>query len=412
MKKFAPRTFLGFPIGDDPEDLAGQKDEKNKSGEKGIAIIIALFMIAVMTLFMADMQINAVVESEIATANRDNVKAEYIAKSGANLATFLLSVDLAIDLSVSEMGGDKIPVSDGPGDIWAQLNNIPIGGETLDLMSQMTETFDLSKVADSAVLDQMKLFEGSFTINVTDESSRININYCGHVNRSQRKTCQTFMKALMSCPAEKAFLDDKKLNSDELIGYIEDWIDDNNNANENTGKSSESDAYSDRIPKVQPKNAPLDSLDEMRMIAGWDADMQAVFSPFLTVYPVPYKEQQMSQFQVNFNTAPRELLNCLFPKATLDCADKSAIFLNNRADSAAASSSQAVQQALSETFCADGEGSKYFTYRSDTYRVTVEATAGDQRKRLNLIVGRRLPDDQDTKNNYRSAYKYLYWKMM
>ncbi len=406
MKRL-PRTICGFPVGE-PE--TGQKPEDN--GRRGIAMIISLFMIAVMALFMADMQVSAVVQSEMAIANRDNVKAEYIAKSGANLATFLLSVDLAVDLTMAELGGPNAQVSDSTSDIWAQLNGLPIGGETLEMMGAMQETFDLSKVADSKVLDQLKLFEGSFTINISDESSRINLNFCGDRNRNQRKVCQIFLKAMMSCPAEKSYLDDRKVNPDELVGNLEDWVDDNQNPSELAGKGSESDPYAERIPKVQPKNAPLDTMDELHAVAGWDVDIATIFAPYLTVYPIPYKELQKSQFAINFNTAPRELLNCLFPKAVTDCAEKSALYIDKRTEAEAATSSQGVQQMLQETFCAEGEASKSFTYRSDTYRVTVEGSSGGQNKRMEMVVARRLPDDQDTKNQYKSAYKYLYWKML
>lgn len=406
MKKL-PKTIFGFPVGD-PEP--GQPPEQ--ASRRGIAMIISLFMIAIMALFMADMQVNALVQSEMAIANRDNLKAEYIAKSGANLATFLLSVDLAVDLTMAELGGPNAQVSDGPGDIWAQLNGLPIGGETLEMLGQMQETFELSKVADSRVIDQLKQFEGSFTVNISDESSRININFCGDRNRNQRKVCQTFLKALMSCPAEKSYLDERKVNPDELIANLEDWIDDNQNPSESGGRGSESDPYADRVPKVVPKNAPLDTIDELRAVAGWDVDLEEIFSPYMTVYPIPYKELQKSQFAINFNTASRELLNCLFPKAVTDCAEKSALYIDKRAEGEAATSTQGVQQMLQQTFCAEGEASKSFTYRSDTYRVTVEATSGNQKKRMEFVVARRLPDDQDTKNQYKSAYKYLYWKML
>ncbi len=395
------QTYWGFPVG------------KGKAeGHRGIAMIIALFMIAVMMLFMADMQVNSMVQARLVTAGRDNIKAEYMAKSGANLATFLLGVDLAIDLTLAELGGPNAQVADSPDDIWAQLNGLPIGGETMEMMGAMQETFDLSKVADSKVLDQFKLFDGHFTLTVTDESSRINVNYCGQNSLRVRTVCQNFLKALMSCPAEKEYLDTKKVNVDETIGMIEDYVDDNQNASETSGKGSETEAYSERRPKTQPKNAPFDSLDELRMVEGWTVDLHTIFAPYLTVYPIPSKDQGKAQLAINFNTSSRELLTCLFPKASTDCAEKSALYASNRDKTGASSSLQAVQDTLRDQFCAEGESSKFFTYRSDLYRVKVDAEVNDQIKSLEFVVARRMPDDQDTKNNYKAAYKYLYWKML
>ena len=399
------KLYWGFPV-------AHPRPEDPETGRRGIAMIIALFMIAVMMLFMADMQVNTMVQARLVAGTRDNIKAEYMAKSGANLATFLLNVDLAIDLTMAELGGPNAKVSDGPGDIWAQLNDLPIGGETLDMMGSMQETFSLSKVADSKVIDTFKSFDGQFTLKIEDESSRLNVNYCGVRSTAKKQKCQEFLKALLSCPAEKEYLDSKKVNVADLVGGLEDWSDGDQKTSELSTKGNESDGYSDRRPKTQPKNAPFDTLEELRMVDGWTLDIHTIFSPYLTVYPIPLDIQGAAPFAINFNTASRELLTCLFPKANSDCAEKSAIYINNREDKGASQSMQAVQETLRNQFCAEGEAPKYFTYRSDVYRIKVKAEVNDQSKELEAVVARQLPDAQDIKNNSKAAYKYLYWKML
>ncbi len=400
-------TYAGFPVGD-PENNGG------KGPQRGIAIIITLFMITLMTLFMADMQVNAVVESELAIANRDNLKAEYIAKSGANLANFLISIDLAIDLTMSELQGAAASVTDGPGDMWAQLNGFPIGGDTAELLGQLQEGFDLSKVNDSKVLDTFKLFEGHFVINVVDESSRMNINYCAI--RSTEPKCKAALKLLMNCPAEREFLERKKVKPGEIVGAIGDWIDNNNDPDPESSGGSESDPYSRREPKVTVKNSFFESLDELKVVEGWDSDMHKIFSPYLTVYPMPLEASRdnnaRSGFLVNFNSASRELLNCLFPKAVTECNEKSAIYSQYRADQEVAKDSTSINNALRENFCAEDDMTKIFTFRSDTYRVTVTGESGVQVKTLEYVLSRQKPDDTDQKNQYKSAIKYLYWKML
>ena len=144
--------------------------------------------------------------------------------------------------------------------------------------------------------------------------------------------------------------------------------------------------------------------------------MQKIFSPFLTVYPMPLEAQRdnkaLASFLINFNTAPRELLNCIFPKSTTECNDKSALYMASRADQELAKDGSGIQNALREQFCADDENTKLFTYRSDVYRVTVTGESGLQTKTLEYVVARQKPDDQDVKNQYKSSMKYLYWKML
>ncbi len=411
-KRWLPKvhTYFGFPVGEpDPQDQS-----PGKGPQRGIAIIITLFMITLMTLFMADMQVNAVVESELAVANRDNLKAEYIAKSGANLANFLLSIDLAIDLTMAEIQGAAAAVTDGPGDIWAQLNGFPIGGDTAELLENLQEGFDLSKVNDSGILDTFKLFEGHFVINITDESARMNINYCAI--RSTEARCKTALKLLMNCPAEREFLERKKVSPNEVVGAIGDWVDNNTEPDADSGYGSEQDPYNRREPKVTVKNSYFESLDELKVVEGWDVDMHKIFSPFLTVYPMPLEASRdnnaRSGFLVNFNSASRELLNCIFPKAATECNEKSALYMQNRSDQEVVKDAASINNALRENFCADDEMSKIFTFRSDTYRVTVTGESGVQTKTLEYVLSRQKPDDQDQKNQYKSAIKYLYWKML
>ena len=148
--------------------------------------------------------------------------AEYLSKSGYNLALFLLSIDYGIDLfKQSQM---KTPPQDGLGDIWAMVNDIPIGAETVEMLASMQEMFNLSAISDRDVLAQLQLFQGEFTITVSDEAAKINVNYCAAGGATtQCKQMRTMLTAMFNCPIEKAYLDTKNVNSDILIAKIKDW---------------------------------------------------------------------------------------------------------------------------------------------------------------------------------------------
>jgi len=403
-----PNTFLGFPVGEP------QSRESSDDKHRGIAMIVVMFMITLMALFSADMIVNSAVDAQLAAGSRDNLKAEYVAKSGGNLATFLLMADLAVDLGQAEMsaatGSAGATVTDGPGDFWGMLNGFPIGAESLEMAGQMQEAFDLSKISDSTVLDALKQFDGHFTFNISDESSKLNINY---LSGNAGTIYTTMLKALMSCPAEKEYLDKKKVNVPELVAYIRDWADLDERPSEDSGKSSEDDVYADRVPKMKAKNAPYDTLEELRVIPGWDVDMHTIFAPYLTVYPIPVATTGAPRTPINFNTVSREFLGCLFPKATTDCAEKSVEHFTKMEENGPASSMEQIQDKLKNAFCAENdEMAKKFTFRSDLYRVKVQAEVFGQSKTLELVLQRKLPDADDNKIQYKAAYRYLYWKML
>lgn len=398
--------YAGFPVPVTQQD-DGQRYEKSK----GIALLIAIFMTAMLLLFMSDMIINSTIEVKLAAAHRDNTKAEYTAKSGVNLATMLLQSDLALDLTLFELQGEKFTPADGPSDIWGLLNGYPIGGETAEMIDAFREQFELSKVQDSGVLDMLSSIDGSFSMVVQDETSRININYCAV---GQGIKCATMLTALLSCPAEKEFLNKKKVVAKEIVGLIRDWADSNQKPEASTGAGSENDPYVDRDPKVSVKNAYFDTLDELKMIPGWDDDLHRVFSPYLTVYPKPEETAKQSELYVNFNSADRAILSCLLPKGRSECAESAASLAESRRklEAGLAAGGAALQQAISQYFCESRkEAVKQFSYRSDIYRVNVTATVRDQTRQISTVIKRGLPDVLDKRDGITDTVKTLFWNL-
>lgn len=410
-RRWLPETYMGFPV----DETGDNGRQTNTEGKRGIALIIAIMIISVMMLFTSDLILNSQVNISLATSARDNVKAEYMAKSGLNVALLLLASDLAYDLYNSKItkGGG---LSDGLGDIWSAMNGLPIGGETLEMLGQFQESFDLSAVLDNKVIDQLKLFDGAFVLDVSDESQRINLNLC----RTGRCAETTMMlESLFSCPAEKAFLDEKKLSGKEMAYRIKDWIDENSTAEEASGYNDENEPYTKRDPKMFAKNAQMDSLEELRLIEGWDEEVHAVFSPYLTIFPYQYATTDKN-FKMNINTTSRALLQCLFPESKGECLEKSAVALakRNTDSSSLGAPGQKVADILKDTLCYQGEAGKdqeaqnranWFSQSSMVYRIETRGNVGNSEKKLLAVIERTMPDP---KKNEKSSFRILYQKVM
>ena len=381
-------------------------EDKASARSKGVAMLIALLVTAMVMLFLTELKISSTVSNRISLGNHLNVKGEYIAKSGANLGVFLLSADLAIELTAFELSPDaRFPP------IWNVINGLPIGGETLELVSQMQESFDLSTISDSKVLDQLKDFDGSFALNVEDETAKINVNFCGIGNGIK---CMTMLEALFSCPAEREFLERKKIEAKDLITLIRDYVDENDRPDPKAIYSSESDPYEENnLGGEFPKNAGFDSVDELRYIPGWDNEIHQIFAPYLTVFPIPDPSIKQSKLVINYNSAGREMLGCLLPKSNEECSEQSALYHNQRQDLPPVSNTGGIKDELIRYHCSSDEAlSKQFTYRSDVFRINVDAQVEDQTRKLSIVVKRGLPDEFDKKEDFKGAYKYLYWKIL
>lgn len=411
-----PQTYWGFPVAKDvgsDEGVISQRVRKWK--KRGVALLMAMFITAVMILFASDLIVTSQVNLELGVANRDNVKAEYMAKSALSLSIFLLSIDYAIDAyMLTQM---KTPATDGLGDVWSMLNGMPIGGETADMIGAIQEDFKLNAVMDEKVIDQLKLFDGVFSLNVTDESRKINVNYCakGFCNE-----VLLMLEALFSCPVEKQYLASKKINPKELAYKIKDYVDFDSKASAESGVTDENEPYQEREVPYKAKNAPFDSLDELRMVDGWDEDMNTIFSKYLTVFPI--KSKEADRVKLNINTIDRSLLVCLFPDSKANCGEKFAIAMKNRdTEKESLTSGGDINTLLQDLMCykkepggtpgqeAPEDKTKWFDQQSNVFRVEAKGTVGKQEKTLEAVIERMMPDPAE---KIETSYKILYWRLI
>ncbi len=384
---------------------------------RGVALIIAIMVIAVMIVFTSDLILNTRVGLSMAVANRDGVRAEYMTKSGSNLAHLLLTIDQALDLYLASPQGKALEAmglksGDSLGDIWGMLNGMPIGGDTADLLGSMQETFKLGAFMDSGLLDQLKFLEGHFTLEVEDEAGKINVNYCA---KGRCTEVLLMLEALFSCPAEKLFLENKKLDARRLSYKIKDYIDEKDDVSPESGLGSENDPYERKTPPYKTKNGPLDSPDELYMVDGWDDEMQTVFGRYITLWP--FQQTGSEKGTINLNTASRELLMCLFPEARGSCSEKFFTAMKDRAENKAGfvGQGQNIANFLKETFCASTSGQEqdpsnrndWFSEKSSVFRVKVEGEVGGHRRVLTEIIERVIPEGKENP----SASKILFWRL-
>ncbi len=401
-----PKTYFGFPVEDGPTP---------EGSRKGMALLLALTVIVIIMGFAAEMIVSSSVAVELATGVRDRIKAEYMAKSGVNLAVFMTQIDFGIDLKMTEA---KQEMADGPGDIWGMMNGMPIGASTVEMVSQAAESFDLGKMTDSKVIDQLKLFEGSFQINVSDEESKINLNYLQNSRRSE--VALAMLTGLFSCPAEKALLDSKRLSPRMMAARILDFIDSDNTATEDSGFSDESAPYSNQKPPYKARNFPLDSIEDLKLVEGWDDELHTVFAPYLTVYPFsPLQQVKSTDSKLNINTAPRGLIACLFQDVNPECRDKFAVDQKKKnGESQNLAGSKDIGEYLKKTLCyANREGAnpsevkdQWFKANSLTFRIVAEGEVNQQKRKIEVVL-KRLDSKGMKERQTERSWDILYWKM-
>ena len=173
-----------------------------------------MLAISLMMGLASDLILSSSVTLELAMANRDRVKSEYLAKSGANLGIFVFSLSWAMDLVRAQPTTPapmRQPLNDGSKNLWHVINKFPpFGSETVDLIQAMgngeNDPFGLRGKFSTKVSGPMSKFEDSFTVRASDEGGKINVNTCAS-GRCLATIAQLI--SLFSCPVERSYLDSK-----------------------------------------------------------------------------------------------------------------------------------------------------------------------------------------------------------
>jgi general secretion pathway protein K len=227
-----------------------------QKGERGVALLVTMMALALMTLLVMDFTTSASLGYRSAAGQANQLRAEYLARSAISVGLSLLSTDAQQDALA------KTP-HDGLDEPWAQpYPPVPLGGG----------------VAEVLIVDEARKIDINLLIN--PRTGQPNPDYVAIVER-------LFTNIGVS-PA--------------LIPAIIDWLDPD--SIESPG-GAEADYYLRLIPPYEPRNGPMPTIGDLRMIRGVDDATFFLLQQFLTAAPEP---------RVNINTAPPEVIAALVPQ--------------------------------------------------------------------------------------------------
>ena len=225
---------------------------------RGIALIIVLLVVALLSVIVLEFTGQVQLQNLLASNLKDTVRASFMAKSGISIATrFLIE-----DLNTSK--------EDHLGEPWAfALPPLPVEG-------------------------------GLITVTITDEQSKFNLNRlvlgANRVNTRMQKAVVQLFTLLNLDPA--------------LVDAIIDWIDENTSQLSSGADENSVYGYGYGNADYLSKNARLDTLDELRLIAGFTDEVISKIEPYVTIYGTN---------RININTADplvlQALINSIDPSA-------------------------------------------------------------------------------------------------
>ena len=327
-------------------------------------LLVVLFFALLLTSGVATFVRRSTVDALIARNRDASSEAEALVVGGMHLALALLAEDRLQELAAGT------PPSDSYLDPWARVSESPLvtpSGTTLRL-------------------------------HIEDAGSRLNLNALFNVDDTgvwkARKETPAFLERVLAkvidelpvAPGAKGY------DAAELTANLIDFFD----ADEVTQNgSAEDEGYQRQKPPYHALNRPVLSLDELRLVAGFDAPLVEALRQYMTVYPFVARScgDATMGCGVNLNTAPPHVLALLWFDDGVEqrLADEDTVrqILRVRADGG--------------LLCGEGESREGCTpireivpnaifppptFSTQVFEISVEASVGDVRRTGVAVIDR------------------------
>jgi len=273
-------------------------------GDRGVAMILVLFTVTILATSVVEFIYNTRVNLYLAQNHRDEVKAYFLARSGVNLQRLALAYQYEIARD-PEMGMIASVMQRSNFQMYRFLPYLAPIFTSGQLSAGGFGEVDLEEAGASGFGG----FQGNIVLHeVEAESGKINLNLFASTRLDQdtvTRLCQLVFPAefdgMMGIERQRTVED-----RFEVVGAIIDHIDadtdmtvvDANCVATVGGAGNEISRYVDS--DVEPKNEPLLSLEELRLVPGVSEAFFRQFAKHFTVYPIANKQLYVNE--ANFET--------------------------------------------------------------------------------------------------------------
>jgi len=300
----------------------------------GVALLMSLTLLSLLMVVGTEVTQSASVRMRLAAHQRDEAKAEALAYAGREFYRLILIASKSLG-NMSEQFPMAADMGISGDTLWQMVPNLDTGFLRLlfmsggdaddatelaeDIQADPTKGEELAEQASSRLKKNFLNFDGDFSAEVSDEERRM---FVGNFNATTLPELMENPQAqaifgLMSGRENEDWLRERDLEAWELIANLADWVDADGIRIWRGGDEAEiyrDIEMEDEDDEYRPKNAPFDSLHEIRLVEGWHRDdVWQRFGRRLTIY---------GSGKININTATDDvlagLLRAYAPSPTYD----------------------------------------------------------------------------------------------
>lgn len=224
----------GYLAGTRVTEMGEMRQNASKSRCQGSALIVVLWVLSLLSLLIGSFAFDARIEARVISYYRKRSKAEYVAKSGIEIATLLMSKSKALSRS-------KTVEADAAED-----------DEFYDDAMRLSRGL--------AVLGfERELGDGKMIVDIVPEPARRNINNLGKGDVEIEKNLERILEVGGITEASGLW--------PVLIESFLDWTDKDNEPRVDGAETD--DYYSTLTNSYRAKNGPLDTVGELLLVKGY-----------------------------------------------------------------------------------------------------------------------------------------------
>jgi general secretion pathway protein K len=286
---------------------------RSRRSRRGVALVLVLGALTILTVMLTETQDQSSADFASALTARDQLVAEYAARSGVNLSRLLIAAEPTIRASLAPIlmlllqgAPPQIPV-------WAHANRVLGAFNDQEGM----QAFSVLAGIDAKVGKNLGFDGAGFQLRVIDEDSKIYVNASARGEAFSKARLASQLAGLMAGPQFDPLFDARDSDgqfSDRttICGALLDYADPDQDSDQgfcdqssqNAQATTPEDSFYGLLKHpYERKNAAFDSLDELRRVRGMSEDFWATFVDPNPDDPDKRVLSVWGQGAVNVNTA-------------------------------------------------------------------------------------------------------------
>jgi general secretion pathway protein K len=254
------------------------------SRRRGVALIVVIVTAAVLSAVMTELMFNSSVDLEGAASARDQVRAEYLARSAINLGRLAIKAQSLLDQNRQNLGPfANLQLAD-----YVPMIMKAFGGES-DERAGLASMFsvDVNSLKGLGVGKN-----ATFELEMVTEDGKLNLNCGAGLNDQPRQAILYGMLSSLFFPPrynpifEAPDADGQYMTRDDVARAIIDWADIDDQRYSPDGKSGGAEDYRYDVGKdpYRAHNHRFDTVEEVNLVRGIDDELWGHFGEMMTVY--------------------------------------------------------------------------------------------------------------------------------